>query len=358
MYAKTSRMIFKLISMILWLKTVLVSSLNNAEMVRVGDRNLTLNSWLNVKADAACWGSTDGKWTKNDETHGSLYSTVYGNDEKLVTKVYSLCGPVQERQGLDYHWQPGPTCPQMEKFSPKSMCEIMRGRSLIFIGDSLSLHTYETTVNAIGNRSTYGYAESPDRYWEHYQHCESNKWGKNYVVTYIKWNSIDDNRRSTVLAAHTAAGGSVIVANWGAFYKEDEVVRTKMHETLAWIDEELPTSLFVFRSSNMAHLDCDNYKLPDNVDHEPAQHSVRANFHWAEFPPQNRLWKEELDQNHPGKMYMNIFDLIRKRPDQHPGEEHNHDCLHYCIPGPVDAYVELLHAILRRIADSALPVAL
>lgn len=65
-----------------------------------------------------------------------------------------------------------------------------------------------------------------------------------------------------------------------------------------------------------------------------------------DFPLQNVLWEDYLYQYHPGKIYLNVFDLIRKRPDQHPGDQHSQDCLHYCIPGPVDTYVILIHTVL------------
>lgn len=284
----------------------------SGSMVKVGDRNLSIAAWEGLMNTINCLTSIHGMWVNtttttapinhvldnNDDdvevnghryrrgiTHVPLYESVYSNDDALVTKVYTACGNRHRRIGLDYYWLPPPSCRQQHqlvKFSVESLCYLLRGRILLFIGDSLSLHHYETTVNAIGNRTTYGHSPSYDHYWEHYDYCVRNHWGdENFQVTYIKWNSIMEDKMELVKRMHhSSINGSVIVANWGAFYVSDSRVKQRRREIIRKFNEQLPTSLFIYRSSNMAHLNCDNYKVPDNVDHNPAPHPYKINWHW------------------------------------------------------------------------------
>jgi len=286
----------------------------SGSVVKVGDRNLSIAAWEGLLNTINCLTSIHGMWVNtsttattpinhaldNDDgtadvkvnghryrwgiTNVPLYESIYSNDDALVTKVYTACGDRRSRIGLDYYWLPPPSCEQQHqlvKFTVESLCYLLRGRILIFIGDSLSLHHYETTVNAIGNRTTYGHSPSYDHYWERYDYCVRNHWGENFKVTYIKWNSIMEDKIELVKKMHhSSINGSVIVANWGAFYVSDSRVKQRRREIVRKFNEQLPTSLFIYRSSNMAHLYCDNYKVPDNVDHNPAPHPYKYNWHW------------------------------------------------------------------------------
>lgn len=255
--------------------------------VSIGDRNISRHGWEVLLNTIGCWGSIDGKWTdesivnpfidtgldyKFQEadlfslgiTSPPLYKKVYSNDDALVTKVYSACGSVRDRKGLNFYWKPPATCKHsLIKFSTKSLCFLLRGRSMIYIGDSLSLHHYESMVNAIGNRSTYGHTNNYDQYWEKYTYCEENNWGRNFIVTYVKWNSIMEDKHMIIEEIDKTSGGagSIIIANWGAFYVPDYRVQQRRREIIHWINSALPNTLFIYRSSNMAHMDCDLHKV-------------------------------------------------------------------------------------------------
>jgi hypothetical protein len=76
--------------------------------------------------------------------------------------------------------------------------------------------------------------------------------------------------------------------------------------------------------------------------HEPVDEPNNPHWHWAKFPLQNVFWKEAFQLN-PGKIFLDIFPRSSKNPSQHPGKG---DCLHYCLPGPIDTWVKLIFATI------------
>lgn len=320
--------------------------------MEVGDRILSMQSWQKLKDAVECWTSPAGNWIDQPDVP-PLYTKVFSNDQNLVSKVYSSCGPVENRTGLTYHWVPPSNCSvPLYKFSFASMCKVMRGRNLIFTGDSLSLHHYETTLNALGSRTVYGeeYDDHDPDHWSQPYDCATPGYGKNFSVIYLSWNNIAYRYHFDSIKLLTEDNnGSVLVANWGAFVQGDETVRVHMRDILEYINLHVPNMTFIFRSSNMAHKDCHEHSIPDNILHEPAPHPVHRRFHWDVFPRQGVIWKEYLDTHEMGKIFLDILPLSSKRPDQHPSQ--HGDCLHYCIPGPIDTWVKLTYSVLQLIED-------
>ncbi len=118
----------------------------------------------------------------------------------------SCTGDTNRNNSILYQWTPSNECIHpLSKFDRNEVCRLMRGRTLVFIGDSLSLHHYETTVSAIGSRyitqfypflylfphQLYGYrtvfSNKSDghhhaSYTQPYSYCEKLKIGSNYNV--------------------------------------------------------------------------------------------------------------------------------------------------------------------------------
>jgi hypothetical protein len=323
-------------------------------LISVGDGNMTMSSWKTVSHILNCWGSKDGRWRRLGPR---LFKDIYPNDDQLVTKIYSACGKVENRVGINFHWVPSRKCRMpLPKFSPASMCKLMRGRKLIFLGDSLSIAHYETFVNAMQANRSYHYNNESHIYQERFTICQENGWGPSFEMYKIEYNSIAAMHKfygdvlSVVFGKDPASASAVdaapvIIANWGAFYNPDAVVSMYMKEFLAALDQHIPRALFMFRASNMAHAHCEKYHYPDRGNTVPQQNPQKPHWHWADFPLQNKIWSDYLllNSSQAGKIYLNTFDMSSQRPDQHPGML---DCLHYCVPGPIDGWVQLTHGAL------------
>jgi len=98
-----------------------------------------------------CW-TQNGSWIFEGET-SYLYPVdvpIWMRNSELITPVYDDCGDAQQRVGLGFVWKT-PTCPELPSFSPDRMCREMRGRTLVFVGDSLTIAHFETTIQAMAH---------------------------------------------------------------------------------------------------------------------------------------------------------------------------------------------------------------
>jgi len=333
----------------------------------VGDQQLNDTAYALLHERMLCWSSKEGNWTKSSSNNTTLINKIFSNDDALVTKIYSACGPLARRVGLDYEWTPPSSCLPIHAFSQEKMCKVMRGRTLVFIGDSLSLHTYETMLNALGRRTSYGFGRSvlgcPRKLCpkdtisellfsrQHYDFCQVEHALPVFDVVSIKCRAAGNFAfiRTELLNLYKQ-NMLVIVANWGTAYTPDDKLREHITDILSWVNARLPGSLFIFRASNMAHPNCDVYSHPDNVMHEPTDHDEFKHWGWAKFPKQNELWKAALARTSAANLFLDVFPLSSKNPSQHPGKG---DCLHYCLPGPIDTWVKLVFSTLFEIENLA-----
>ena len=91
-----------------------------------------------LQEELDCWTSGEGMWVK-DSASQPLITKIFSNDGELHTKIYSACGP---RTNLDYVWEPKDTCAPLPSpaWSTANTCRVMKGRAIVFMGDSLSMH--------------------------------------------------------------------------------------------------------------------------------------------------------------------------------------------------------------------------
>ena len=68
--------------------------------------------------------------------------------------------------------------------------------------------------------------------------------------------------------------------------------------------------------------------------------------------------RAQNESSHKGQMNLEILDIteaMSMRPDAHPGIHWNNkwmrgysDCSHWCLPGPIDMWNELLLSVLKK----------
>jgi hypothetical protein len=79
-----------------------------------------------------------------------------------------------------------------------------------------------------------------------------------------------------------------------------------------------------------------------NAPIQERQTDANMPYHWADFHAQNLLAKAIVER--AGYIYMNVDNMLSLRPDGHVAA---FDCLHYCLPGPLDSVINLFYNILR-----------
>ena len=117
--------------------------------VQLGDRELPSSAYDSLLSSLRCW-TKEGSW---EQGGNDLYPPAVPPDMRnggLVTPIYSDCGDASRRSDLNYTWST-PSCLPLPQFSPAAMCRAMRGRTLMFVGDSLTIAHFETTLQAMAH---------------------------------------------------------------------------------------------------------------------------------------------------------------------------------------------------------------
>jgi len=147
-------------------------------------------------------------------------------------------------------------------------------------------------------------------------------------------------------AARTA---DLIVFNRGAHYVDDESFLAGLHDTISRLATLLRgrgrtlSKAVVYRSTLAAIPNCSHQPR------DPAPTALHdlivangAAYRWDQFEHQNQLAKRVMERQ--GVPFLNIYHALSFRPGGHrPGfGGKGHDCMHFCLPGPLDEMAKLL----------------
>ena len=265
-----------------------------------------------------------------------MYSEIYNNEENIVTRIYTACN--DRPNNSEHAWVVPSKCPKVPDFDRYEMCRVMRGRLLLFIGDSLTVNTVETFLNAMGNRTVF----TPSPILQSFSWCETP-----FTTLIIMAPNIRDHVHLyySMIQEHSSYCCLVVVASWGIHFVEDEVFSGALQQHLSFFLSLNAT--FIFRGGSMAHLDCSLYTGPDNsYNLTPADHPDHPEWHWAAAPGQSTRVARPLLKAENKQYFLDLMVMNQRRPDRHPGGV---DCLHYCIPGPIDQWIRLVFATLHLI---------
>jgi hypothetical protein len=279
-----------------------------------------------------CWTASSGKWI-HDPARTPLYTSIQSNEENLGTRIYTACKDTPNN--TDFAWAPTEQCPPVPQFSKHGMCEVMRGRLLLIIGDSLSVHHGETFLNAMGGRTAY----TTPPILQRFEACT-----RPFSVLIIMAPNIQDHPSQYYsLIQEYAVEGAVIVGNWGIHYIDDAPFAASLRQHLDFFSSLNTT--FIYRGANMAHLNCSQYTAPDNSldSSNPQDAPDHPEWRWRDFPSQSARVARPLLLPERRQFFLDVLELNQRRPDRHPGGV---DCLHYCLPGPIDEWVRLIYAAL------------
>ena len=239
----------------------------------------------------------------------------------------------------------------------------------MFLGDSLSIHHFETTLQAMRHgRPNWLKHLTDDNPVVSYTYDFCSEYGlQPFTMSFTKENWAvrgyvplkkprpQDSlsylwlNNSIFLQNLHNQSGLVLVVNRGAWYQPDNIVKQEMADFLDFLSEDLPHATLIFRSSNMAHLNCNLYSVPQHEGEslfDPVDEPNHPEWHWKDFPSQSQRIVKPLLNNVPSAFFLDIFPSVQRRPDQHTSAS---DCLHYCVPGPIDLWVQFVYAILDSI---------
>ncbi|KAH9626432.1 hypothetical protein KSS87_004934, partial [Heliosperma pusillum] len=295
---------------------------------------------------------------------------------------------------LNYRWQPH-AC-DIPRFDGKKMLEMLRGKKMVFVGDSLNRNMWESLICSLNNFNITGtrlFIRDGFSFEIKEYECSIvmitapfivKHWktaGQRAVQTPIDKLRIDEIHDTVAkyynadfLIFNTGQWWNPARTNNGEnFFQEgDDFVHKKMDVEEAytkamntwgeWIDNTVnknKTKVF-FVGLTAVHYKggewfsngtCDKEREPIK-DAESIKGQVLEPFHpWVKNTPEIAMAKMKIPV-----IYLNISHLTDYRKDGHPSRYRrpgskwrpgvSQDCMHWCLPGVPDSWNQLLYATL------------
>ncbi|KAL5726779.1 Protein yls7 [Ranunculus cassubicifolius] len=357
-------------------------------------------------------GSCDlyhGKWFY--DSAGPLYTN---NTCPVLTQMQNCQG--NGRPDKDYeNWRWKPSQCDLPRFDPKKFLELMRGKTLAFIGDSVARNQMESMLCILwqvevpknrGNkrmqrwffRSTNTMIVRIWSSWLVHQSPDAIDFAPPGVVK-LHLDLPDDGFMDVLpsfdvvvlSSGHWFAKQSVYVLNnkivGGQLWWPDKTHKMKVNnidafgisvETIMTAIGNHPnfTGLTIVRSFSPDHYEGGAWNTGGSCTGKssPASELVENGFtnimHEKQVTGFNEAVKKVATRNGSKLKLMDITEAFSYRHDGHPGpyrspdpnkvtkrgphgEPPPQDCLHWCMPGPVDTWNEMILEIIRREFEGA-----
>ncbi|CAI5487424.1 unnamed protein product [Closterium sp. Naga37s-1] len=142
------------------------------------------------------------------------------------------------------------------------------------------------------------------------------------------------------------ATADIILLNRGAHWTATEDFLSGVRSATRYIRQHYPDKLVIYRNTPPGHIGCAGQEAPLE---KPQPQEILPYF-WKDLREQNELVKEVVEE--AGGVYMDVEGMLALRWDGHKGvvpDKKQPDCLHYCLPGPLDVYPQFLYNLLVRL---------
>eukprot|EP01040_Poterioochromonas_malhamensis_P001732 gene1732-1838_t len=288
-----------------------------------------------------CGPSTAPKAVNTTNVRGNNKYLAQGGGHSCVCDTREGTHSVQQRER--YYWHPR-NC-TLPRWSAERFCRLLGERRLLFIGDSTNRQTSTTLMSMIvaggGNCSDHIYSSRSDNLVSKANGSKSlRQIVQEYSTTFVP---------DVVIMSAGAHVKSIpdYEKNWQAVYDQIVVLHS-----------EFPQIRFLWKTQNPGHVLCQRDSKPSQR-HEK-RHEKRDVYHWNIHRDydlmsydyvQNltRSFAQRESEAPQAKAVIDVMDMypLYLRPDAHPN--YINDCLHYCLPGPLNIIgVLLLNKLITR----------
>ena len=329
----------------------------------------------------------DGRWTwqKGARAPYATHESAQGGD--------TICNNSAVRKGGRYEWNvPGCT---LESTSREAMCKALNGRSLLFVGDSLLFQTAVAAYEVLNGTLEKGYTHFCEIPMPRATPClcEYTACGGKVRVAYIRNDFLtiggrfdDEFIDPETPVCHlgdcpwgdkrppwpyrTQAGDHLFKWHDRVFDYDIVFLSTSGHWTPKRVKGRDLIGKFrrhmfevakllaphkgviVWKGQSHGHRDCDSAREP--LEKLPVTYLGEfQHWSWNLFQDMHNIGRDQLACRIPENRFIALDPVVLNyRADRHKLG----DCLHYCLPGPSDVWLQLLQNALRARAETPGPL--
>ncbi|CAO2829280.1 unnamed protein product [Amaranthus hypochondriacus] len=338
----------------------------------------------------------EGKWVKDDDLpHYPPGSCPY------IDKDFNCHLNGRPDKGF-YRWKWQPFQCNIPRINATDFLERMRGRKLVFIGDSLNRNMWESLVCILWNSikdKTRVYEVSGKREFKKEGFYAFRFEDYNCTIDYVRAPFLvresffqDKNRSLATLkldlmdqTTNMYHDAHILVFNTGhwwthektsrgeEYYQEGDHVHPRLKALKAyrkalttwgrWVDRHIDynRTLVFFRGYSGTHFRGGQWNSGGQCHKETEP--IFNETYLPRYPSKMRALEQVLGKMKTPVTYLNISRLTDYRKDGHPSiyrsiydsekelteAEHYQDCSHWCLPGVPDLWNELLYASLLKV---------
>lgn len=331
----------------------------------------------------------DGHWTRswNDKNWRPLFDQnchgvdryKYGkciHSHAAIGKYWTWTNEVNHNDPLNNN----------HVFNNQHFCKMMNGRNILIVGDSLLEQWMFTLISAmhaqiildsqinsnttkkeileafdasltscISQACAFGRDRCDD---DHHVDCGHDLPGFNISFVFSTHLASPDGSASNISWVDEIRNknASLLILNTGAHSARNGAATIEKHliPNLQKVAQRYPSVNVIYRNSARGHLNCvemvNNAPLhtPQVVTPALEKEFFNAEFGWSHFDDMNTEIRNVLENQFPQYIYLDSATALNLRADSHTIDhigEHI-DCLHYCMPGPLDESVAQFYRAL------------
>ncbi|KAA8518286.1 hypothetical protein F0562_015831 [Nyssa sinensis] len=312
----------------------------------------------------------DGNWVRDDS-----YPLYKAGSCSLIDEQFNCFLNGRPDNGYQkLKWKPkGCNLPRL---NGSHMLELLRGRRLVFVGDSLNrnIHHFRTEASYSfifkDYNCTVEFFVSPFLVQE-WEIPEKNGSKKETLRLDLIGTSADQYKSADIIIFNTGhwwthektSKGKDYYQEGSHVYSElnvDEAFRRALTTWARWVDANInPMKSFVFfRGYSASHFSGGQWNSGGQCDNETEP--IKNTTYLTQYPAKMTVLESVLKGMKTHVSYLNITRITDYRKDGHPSiyrKQHLseverrsplrfQDCSHWCLPGVPDAWNELLYAEL------------